>query len=127
MITKFTTKYGNNICDTFMNQWASVCKREEDKSIVIFERKKERKKDCYLNNATAEFCSKDRDESNPEEKGKHGEIITKFPDTDDDARRNRNRSSSEGKKENTKSGKHGTPPTHETEYHTGKVWPKLDK
>ena len=91
------------------------------------ERKKERKKDCYLNNATAEFCSKDRDESNPEEKGKHGEIITKFPDTDDDARRNRNRSSSEGKKENTKSGKHGTPPTHETEYHTGKVWPKLDK
>ena len=43
MITKFTTKYGNNICDTFMNQWASVCKREEDKSNVIFERKKERK------------------------------------------------------------------------------------
>ena len=39
MITKFTTKYGNNICDTFMNQWASVCKREEDKSNVIFERK----------------------------------------------------------------------------------------
>ena len=88
---------------------------------------KERKKDCYLNNATAEFRSKDRDESNPEEKGKHGEIITKFPNTGDDAKRNRSRSRSEGRKENTKSGKQGTPPTHETENHTGKEWLKLDE
>ena len=42
MITKFSTKYGNDICDTLMNQWESVCKREEDKSNAIFERKKER-------------------------------------------------------------------------------------
>ena len=66
MITKFTTKYSNDICGTVLNQWESDCEREEDKSRAIFERNR----NWYLNNATMEFRNKDRDESNPEEKGK---------------------------------------------------------
>ena len=27
MITKFTTTYSNNICDTLLNQWKSDCKK----------------------------------------------------------------------------------------------------
>ena len=41
MITKFTTKYSNDICGTLLNQWESDCKREEDKSKALFERKKD--------------------------------------------------------------------------------------
>ena len=96
MITKFTTKYSSDICDTLLNQWESDCKSGEDKSTAI----SERKKDSYLNNATTEFRKKDRDESNPEEKGKHGKY-TKFPNNDENDRRNKNRSRSDG----TKSGK----------------------
>ena len=98
MITKFNTKYSSDICDTLLNQWESDWKSGEDKSTAIFERKK----DSYLNNATTEFRKKDRDESNPEEKGKHGKH-TQFPNNDENDRRNKNRSRSDG----TKSGKQG--------------------
>ena len=64
MITKFTTKYSNGIYDTLLNQWESDCKWE------------------YLNNATTKLHSKDRDESNTEEKGKHGKFTTKFLNKD---------------------------------------------
>ena len=39
MNTKFTKKYSNDICDMRLNQWESDCKREEDKSKAIFERR----------------------------------------------------------------------------------------
>ena len=99
MITKFNTKYSSDICDTLLNQWESDCKSGEDKSTAIFERKK----DSYLNNATTEFRNKDRDESNPEKKGKHGKFTTKFPNKGKNDKRNRSRSRSDS----TKSGKQG--------------------
>ena len=55
MITKYTTRYSNDICDTLSNQWESDRKRETDKSKVLFERKKA----WYINNATTEFRNKD--------------------------------------------------------------------
>ena len=85
MITKFTTKYSNDICDTLLSQWESDCKREKDKSKAHFERKK----DWYLNNATTGFRNKYRDESNLEEKGKHGKFTTKFSNNGEYERRNR--------------------------------------
>ena len=123
MIAKLTTKYSNDICDTLMNQWESDCKREKDKSKAIFERKK----GWYQNNATTEFRNKDRDESNPEEKGKHGKFITKFPNNGELARGNRGRSRSEDRNENTKSGNQCTPPIYQTENRTGKKSPTLDQ
>ena len=105
------------------NRWESDCKREEDKSKAIFERKK----DWYLNNDTTEFCNKDIDESNPEQKGKHGKFTTKFPNNSKHDRRNRSRSRKEGRNGNTKSGKQGILSTHEMENHTSKEWPTLDE
>ena len=84
MVTRFTTKYSKNICE----------KREEDKSKAVFERKK----NWYLNNAKH---SKDRDESHPEERGKHGKFTTKFPNNGKHDRKNRSRSK-EGTKEVSK-------------------------
>ena len=106
-----------------MNQCKSDWKREEDKSKAKFERKK----DWYLNNVTTEFGNKDREESNPEEKGKHAKFATKFPNNGELDRRNRSRRRSEGRNGNTKSGKQGKPPTHETENRTSKEWPTLDE
>ena len=67
-----------------------------------------------------EFCYKNRDESNPEEKGKHGKFTTKISNNGEHERRNRCRSRSERRNRNTKSDKQGTLPAHETENRTSK-------
>ena len=122
MITKFTAKYSNDICDTLLSQWESDCKREKDKSKAIFERKK----DWYLNNATTGFCNKYRDESNLEEKGKHGKFTTKFSNNGEYERRNRIRSRTEDRNGNTVGGKQKTP-IHERGNSISKEWHALDE
>ena len=51
MITYFTTKHENDICDKLIELWETDCKKEEKKSIKIFHGKEE----WYLNNASSGF------------------------------------------------------------------------
>ena len=42
MITYFTSNDSNDICDSLIELWENDCKNEEEKSMKIFHKKKER-------------------------------------------------------------------------------------
>ena len=42
MITYFTSNDNNDICDSLIELWENDCKNEEEKSMKIFHKKKER-------------------------------------------------------------------------------------
>ena len=53
MRTYFTTNYENDICGNLIELWERDCKKEEEKSIKIFQGKEK----WYLNNASLGFRS----------------------------------------------------------------------
>ena len=88
MITHFTMIYDSDICNSLTELWETDCLKEQQKSIDIFDTKRE----WYLNNTTTEFRN-NSEERKPEQKSKQNNNNNTSRRTQNSQRQNRHKNS----------------------------------
>ena len=88
MISNFTMNYDNGVCNSLTELWETDCLKEQQKSIDIFDTKRE----WYLNNTTIEFRN-NSEERKPEQKSKQNNNNNNNRRTQNSQRQNRHKNS----------------------------------
>ena len=88
MISNFTMNYDNDVCNSLTELWETDCLKEQQKSIDIFDTKRE----WYLNNTTTEFRN-NSEERKPEQKSKQNNNNNNNRRTQNSQRQNRHKNS----------------------------------